>query len=256
MLIACQTFSGHAKVITIDNKGDVPCPFFRKASWESINMKLFKVVMIVSFAVASSFSAQGATISRVVLSNMGSNGLTDTTGSFADTITAAAPIASGFITGSVAQKLDSISLVVDTQALTSKTVSLYSDNGGFPGTFINASTPTAVTSKNVYMFSFVNQTLAANTKFWVLPDAGLAWYRTSPTTSPAEQNGSGFVHAGDLTSANSGESWTTNTRKHAISIFSSDDVGPPPPPDVIPEPALTTMLCFGGIALIRRRLKK
>ena len=220
-------------------------------------MKLVKVVMIVLFAVASSFSAQGAAVSRVVFSNIDSTDENFGTSSTADNITASAPFASGFITGSVAQKLDSISLVVSTLDSTSKTVGLYADNGGFPGTFIKFSEPTAVTSKNVYTFSFDNQTLAANTKYWALPEAGLSWFRTSPLTSAAEQNGSGFASAGDVRFSVSG--WSNNAPRRAISITSTDDAGlppPPPPPDVVPEPALTSLLCFGGIALIRRRMKK
>jgi hypothetical protein len=189
------------------------------------------------------------------LSNIGSTGPGFGTGSTADNISASDPIASGFTTGLVAQKLDSISLVVGASDTTPRTVGLYSDNGGVPGTFIKVSNSIAVSDKAVYTFSFDNQTLAASTKYWVRPDVGLAWYRSF--SLPTEQNSSGFVYAGDATSTDSGGSWTIATSpRRAISISSTDDAGSPPPPDVVPEPALTSLLCFGGIALIRRRMKK
>lgn len=223
-------------------------------------MKFFKVVTVVLFAVASSFSAQGAVGSRVVLSNMGSNGLTDTTGGFSDTLSDTNPKASGFMTGSVAQRLDSISLIAASpdSSTVSKSVGLYQDNGGSPGAFIASSTATSLSStKSAYTFLFGSTTLSANTAYWVRPDAGLAWYSTDPSTDPAQQNGSGFSYSGDKTSSNSGSTWTSSMRRRAISIFTTDDAGTPPePPAAVPEPALTSLLCFGGIALIRRRMKK
>lgn len=223
-------------------------------------MKFFKVVTVALLAVASSFSAQGAVGSRVVLSNMGPDGLTNTSGGFSDTLSGTNPRASGFMTGSVAQRLDSISLIAASpdSSTVSKSVRLYQDNGGSPGAFIASSTATSLSStKSAYTFLFGSTTLSANTAYWVLPDAGLAWYTTDPATNPAQQNGSGFSYSGDKISSDSGSNWNSNFRRRTISIFTTDDgVTPPEPPAAIPEPALTSLLCFGGIALIRRRMKK
>ena len=208
-------------------------------------MKLFKILAIAAMAMVSSVSAQAG----VVLSNMGANGLTDTSGIFNGDIQGSTRLASGFTTGSVAQKLDWVSLVGFNNDVTQKTVAIFSDNAGNPGTVFATSAVRNVGLKDVYKFDFTGVTLAANTKYWVLPETGLSWYLNGPLAQPSAQNGSGFTHSGVRQSGDNGASWSTTTNPFTLAISTSDV-----PP--VPEPALTSLLCLSGIALIRRRMKK
>ena len=209
-------------------------------------MKLFKILAIAAMAIASSVSAQAG----VVLSNMGSNGLTDTSLSDNSDITAPVRYSSGFTTGSAAQRLDWVSLVGFNNDATQKTVAIFSDNAGKPGTVFATSALRNVGLKDVYQFDFTGVTLAANTKYWVLPQVGLSWYRETNDAAPTEQNSSGFTYSGVLRSINSGSSWSTRSDNYTLAISTSDV------PAAVPEPALTSLLCLSGIALIRRRMKK
>jgi hypothetical protein len=217
-------------------------------------MKLFKIVVFAALAMVSSVSVQAA----VVLSNLGANGLTDNSGDLSTGILSSNLIAAGFTTGSVAQTLDSVSLVVSNTG-GNKAVSLFSDIGGSPGGSLVASASTAVSNKGVYTFNFAGYSLSASTRYWILPEAGMTWYRVGIPVldNPAtEQNGSGFLYNGVKRSTDSGASWIDRTQNYTISVSSTDDVGPPPPPAAVPEPALTSLLCLSGIALIRRRMNK
>ena len=209
-------------------------------------MKLFKILAIAAMAMVSSACAQAG----VVLSNMGSNGLTDTSGFLNGDVLLDTRLASGFTTGSVAQKLDWVSLVGFNNDVTQKTVAIFSDNAGNPGTVFATSAVRNVGTKDVYKFDFTGVTLAANTKYWVLPQVGLSWYRETNDAAPTEQNSSGFTYSGVLRSIDSGSSWSTRSDNYTLAISTSDV------PAAVPEPALTSLLCLSGIALIRRRMKK
>jgi hypothetical protein len=208
-------------------------------------MKLFKILAIAAMAMVSSASAQAG----VVLSNMGANGLTDTSDIFNGDIQGTARLASGFTTGSVAQILDWVSIVGFNNDVTQKTVAIFSDNAGNPGTVFATSAPRNVGTKDVLKFDFTGVTLAANTKYWVLPELGLSWYLNNSFAQPSAQNGSGFTHSGVRRSDDSGSSWYTTASPFTLAVSTSDL-----PP--VPEPALTSLLCLSGIALIRRRMKK
>ncbi len=215
-------------------------------------MKLFKIVVFAALTMVSGVSLQAA----VVLSNMGANGLTDTSSASGSDLTTSLLFAAGFTTGSVDQQLDRVSLVVSGTG--SKSVRLYSNTGtgvsAVPGSLLSSSVTTTISAtKSVQSFDFTGVTLTANTKYWVLPDTGMKWFRTVSDLSPTPQNGSGFTFDGMRRSTNNQVSWTSPAQRYTISV-SSGDV--PPPPPAIPEPALTSLLCFGGIALIRRRMKK
>ena len=207
-------------------------------------MKLFKILAIAAMAMVSSVSAQAG----VVLSNMGSLGMTDTSLTDNSDITSTTRYASGFTTGSAAQKLDWVSLVGFNNEVTQKTVAIFSDNAGKPGTVFATSAIRNVALKNVYQFGFTGVTLAANTKYWVLPEVGLSWYRETNDAAPTAQNGSGFTYSGVLRSTNSGSTWDTRSDNYTLAISTSDV------PPAVPEPALTSLLCLSGIALIRRRM--
>jgi len=209
-------------------------------------MKLFKILAIAALAMVSSASAQAG----VVLSNMGALGTTDTSTNSNTDILATDLLAAGFTTGSVVQNLDWVSIVgFNNNNLQQRTVSIFSDNANKPGTLFATSALRNVGGKAIYQFDFTGVTLAANTKYWVLPEPLLSWYRVQGNAAPTEQNGSGFSYAGMLESYDTGATWTSLGDNHTLAISTSD-------PAAVPEPALTSLLCLSGIALIRRRMKK
>jgi len=205
-------------------------------------MKLFKIFAIAALAMVSSASVQAG----VVFSNMGSDGLTDTASPDNSDISSANRLASGFTTGPGIHQVNWISIVGANVDSGSKTVSIFSDNAGSPGVLIGKSNGTTVGGNNsVNQFNFSGTQLLANTKYWVLPENGLRWYKQVDDSAPTALNDSGFTYAGVRRSLNGGP-WTTRLDIYTIAINTR----------VVPEPALTSLLCLSGIALIRRRMKK
>jgi hypothetical protein len=203
-------------------------------------MKLFKILAFAALAMVSTISAQAG----VIYSNMGADGLTDTSLTDGDNITASNLIASGFTTGPGARRLGQVSLVIQGLAPGNKTVSIFSDNGGSPGSSLFTSNSVFVNGKGVYSFGFADSTvLAANTKYWVRPEAGLSWFLNDDGETPTALNDSGYTFLAGKNSTDGGTSWSDTDGTFTLSLN-------------VPEPALTSLLCFGGIALIRRRMKK
>jgi hypothetical protein len=199
--------------------------------------------------MAMAFFAAGPAQAGVVLSNMSANGLADTSGATNTDVLATNWIASGFTTGASAQQLDWVSIVGFNNDVGSKTVAIYSDNAGSPGTLVATSSGTTVSTKNVYQYNFSGANLAASTSYWVLPQVGLSWYIEALNLAPSAQNSSGFSNLGVKTSTNSGASWNTSPFNYTLGVSTSDV-----PP--VPEPAITSLVCLGGIAFMRRRMKK
>lgn len=204
-------------------------------------MKLFRLFAIAAMAMLSAVGAQAGV---VIYSNMGADGLTDTSGGDAADITSSSLIASGFTTGSTVKSLASVSLVAQSAIPGNKTVSIFSDNGaGSPGSLYYVSNSTLVAAKDVYTFGFAPPiVLAANTTYWILPEPGLTWFLNDNTDVPTAQNASGYTFFGAKNSIN-GVIWLPTDGSFTLSL-------------AVPEPALSSLLCFGGIALIRRRMKK
>jgi hypothetical protein len=199
--------------------------------------------------MAMAFFAAGPAQAGVVLSNMSANGLADTSGATNTDVLATNWIASGFTTGASAQQLDWVSIVGFNNDVGSKTVAIYSDNAGSPGTLVATSSGTTVSTKNVYQYNFSGANLAASTSYWVLPQVGLSWYIEALNLAPSAQNSSGFSYLGVKTSTDSGSSWNTSGFNYTLGVSTSDV-----PP--VPEPAITSLVCLGGIAFMRRRMKK
>jgi hypothetical protein len=210
-------------------------------------MKLFRIFAIAALAMVSSVSAQAG----VVLSNMGAAGTTNTSTNTNTDILASDLLAAGFTTGSTDQILEWVALwTFNNDAPSNKTVSIFSDTAGSPGASVGTSTATNVPgTKGRYQFDFSGVTLTANTKYWVLPEEGLSWYTVQGNAAPTAVNGSGFSFDGMRDSFNSGTSWGPLAVNYTLAI-STKDV------PAVPEPALTSLLCLSGIALIRRRMKK
>lgn len=207
-------------------------------------MKLFKILAIAAMAMVSSASAQAG----VALSNMGAAGTSNTSTNSNTDILPSEFLAAGFTTGSTDQILDWVALwTFNNDPSVNRTVSIFSDAAGSPGTSFGTSTATNVPGvKGRYQFDFSGVTLTANTKYWVLPAAGLSWYEVQGNAAPTAQNGSGFSYDGMKESYDTGATWSPLTKNFTLAISTSE----------VPEPALTSLLCLSGIALIRRRMKK
>jgi hypothetical protein len=200
---------------------------------------------------AMSFLAAGTAQAGVVLSNMGANGLTDTatSGNTNTDILSTNLLAAGFLTGGVAQRLDWVSLVTFNNDVGNQTVEIYTDNAGAPGSLFATSVATTVGARGVYQFNFSGVNLAASTSYWIRPAVGLSWYIEDNGDAPTAQNGSGFSSTGYGRSTDGGSSWLNSGNRYTLGISASDV-----PP--VPEPTLTSLLCLGGIAFMRRRKSK
>lgn len=209
-------------------------------------------IRVLTFALtAMSFFSAASAQAGVVLSNMGANGLTDTasSGNTNTDILSTNLLAAGFSTGGVAQRLDWISMVTFNNDSGTKVVEIYTDNAGAPGSLFATSTATSVGGRGVYQFNFSGVDLAASTSYWVRPAVGLSWYVEDNGDAPSAQNGSGFASTGFRRSTDGGSSWLNSGNKYTLGVSTSDV-----PP--VPEPALTSLLCLGGIAFMRRRMSK
>jgi len=226
-------------------------------------MKLFKILAIAAMAMVSSACAQAGVV--VALSNLGPDGLDfSKVGSASQDQTSSNRSAVGFTTTNPF-KVDSISAGMfgaTSPSVVNSRFGIFSDNSGVPGTLITESAISEIGELGIYTFSFSgsSNTLLAAGSYWALPTlvgGGLSWYRTAgfefpgtiPTDPNAPGNPSGLSYVSSKTTLNSGSSWNIDaTRSFAI----RGEVNPA----TVPEPALTSLLCLSGIALIRRRMKK
>jgi len=220
-------------------------------------MKLFKILAIAVLAMVTCASAQAG----VVLSNLGPTGTNASLVSNTSTNqSSSSRNFTGFTVGSSAQTLQSINVglfQIDPPAAVSTTLELYSSVGGLPGSLIATSAPTLVSdsnpnggTKSLFNFTFGANTLNANTSYWVgvtTGTSGLSWYSPTSLAQPSAVGGSGFVSLGTALSDSSGP--RIEGPALTFALFTSD-------PAPVPEPALTSLLCLSGIALIRRRMKK
>jgi hypothetical protein len=218
-------------------------------------MKLFRILAIAALAMVSSASAQAG----VVLSNISS--LADISATNTNQ-NSGNRNAMGFTVGPSNMKLDKVTLAlfqIAPPATVNTTVDLYSNDGGKPGTIIATSSITGVSDSNpaggpkrAFDFAFSGVTLTAGTTYFVSPNLGggsLSWY-ASDFGNPVAVGGSGFSFFGTARNTTaSGGLWVAGGVGHSFELSASD-------PSAVPEPALTSLLCLGGVALIRRRLKK
>jgi len=207
-------------------------------------MKLFRIFMVAAMATITSTSVQAG----VVISNMGNSGTANTSGNTKDDIDPSRLRASGFTTGSSEQRINWISIVAEhNSGSPAKSVSVYYDDAGSLGRLLGSSSTTNIAATGSYQFFFSGPNLLANTKYWIVPDTGLGWYLHNANAAPTARNGSGFTYDGMIQSSGGlGGPWTSYAFNSTIAL---DSV-------LVPEPALTSLLCLSGIALIRRRMKK
>jgi hypothetical protein len=218
-------------------------------------MSLFKILAIAALAMVSSASAQAG----VALSNMGLDGMTYSNFDESQNQDANRRTAVGFTVGTSDFAVTKISAGLFASSV-SQTMAIYSNVAGKPGSIVSTSLSTTVGTDDVYSFSFVGQSgnvLTAGQTYWAVLDtvgAGSSWYETTPNLAPSDVNSLGLLtYVGDLRSTNFGttRTWANSPESRTFSIS-----GTAVPPAAIPEPALTSLLCLSGIALIRRRMKK
>lgn len=226
-------------------------------------MKLFRTLAIAVLAMVSGASAQAGV---VALSNMGADGVTYAIDDMITSTnqTSAVRSAVGFTVGASNFTVDTISAAlfgVTPPTSVSSRFGIYSDVGGNPGSLVSMSaTNNNIQGDGVYTFSFASsagRVLTAGTTYWVYIDTiggDMAWYEHVTPVAPSDINSTGLLtYIGDKRSSNfnDGRTWSTRTDYRTFSISGSG--GTPP---AVPEPALTSLLCLGGVALIRRRMKK
>ena len=221
-------------------------------------MKLFRIFAIAAMAMLAGASAQAG----VVLSNLGASGLSTSGVSTSSTEqTATVRNGAGFLIGANAFTLDSVGLLLQSDtdpAAISTSVAIYTDNAGKPSTtVVGTSGAINVDTQKVYQFTFSGGlALSAGQEYWavVQTGTGVKWFGMADLADPAPLNGSlltfdRFRQSQNFNSAT--RTWgNTGVNAYGFSVFGTEAGG------AVPEPAVTSLLCFGGIALIRRRMKK
>lgn len=206
---------------------------------------------------SSPASAQGT----VVYGNLGTSGTgaLDATstdyggGGVADLIHR---LAQGFTTGTNTQNLSVLSVTLGLFNLDSpdaRTVSIYSDNAGAPGTSLYTSASQDVTAKNRYTFNFTAAQLAASTTYWIVPSGPASWYFNLDDSQPVGLNASGWTYAGTRREFTASQgTWNNSTSPYSLSIEAGAGV-----PEIDPSGMGSVIaLVTGALALLeRRRLK-
>ena len=210
-------------------------------------MKLFRILAIAAMAMVSSVSAQAGALTNVVLSNLGSDG-TSADYNQSTNLTGARLSGSGFTVGASDFYLNAINVAVFGGG--DITASIVNNNGGNPGSTVFATRTLAVTAADqVATFNFNDFQLTANQSYFVtLKSTGsaAAWYARDDVPVVLPPGGLTYVSS---RFASNGTNWGNNGLAFEIA-YSGSTVNP------VPEPALTSLLCLSGIALIRRRMKK
>jgi len=222
-------------------------------------MKLFRIFAIAALAMVSSVSAQAGAITGVVLSNLGSDG--DTHGALAGSwnINGSTSLAVGFTTGAADFKLNQFNAALFgvSSGTVSATITIYESSSGKPGAFVGSATNPSIGTDDAHTFDFApagGLTLTANkTYFAVATTTGTSssWYFNGPAPTASAPGGVSYLNT--IVTSDNGTSWSpVNPVFNAFFAIA----GTPVPPAAVPEPALTSLLCLSGIALIRRRMKK
>ena len=188
----------------------------------------------------------------VVFGNLGASG----TGSLSGTNTDFGPadaneraLAQGFTTGNSSQFLTvtsvSLGLFAQSSGTVNRTVSIFSNSSGVPGSAVFTSAATAVGDTGTYTFNFSNAVLSPNTSYWVVPEGPASWYLVSGIVAPTGQNSSGYTSIG------------TKLQDPSLTWGDADFPGYSVSVVAVPEPATLGMLATAGLtgvsALVRRR---
>jgi hypothetical protein len=210
----------------------------------------FLFAAAASVAVLFATSALATPLTDVVYGNLGATGtagLSDTNTDYGPTL-ATKRLAQGFTTGTSQQflQLQSVTLgLFSDEVPSARTVGIYSDNAGVPGTLLYTSSSENVTSVGKYTFTFSNEQLAASTSYWIVPEAPASWYRDELESQPQGQNSSGWAWFGTKRET-APDTWSNNPSSLSVAV------------QAVPEPS-TYALAGIGLAtagLIRWRRRK
>jgi hypothetical protein len=215
-------------------------------------MKLLKILAIAVMAMVSSVSAQAGVVLSNAASGVSSSGIDDNTGTKRNAV--------GFTTTDsfTVDYVRAAIFGIANPGVVPIKMGIYNDASGVPGTtLITESTATNVGGGAPPPFSTFTfsdnstRTLSAGT-YWVIITQNAvdaAWYKPVGTGTPTDPNLplSGVTYVSSL--FNEGAGWTVTSNR---TFELAGTVGSA----AVPEPALTSLLCLSGIALIRRRMKK
>lgn len=217
---------------------------------------ILKRVLAVAAAISlATVFGSAAAKADVAFGNLGASGTNPLSNTNSD-ITSAYKIAVPFTTGSSSSflKLESIrvGLFFDNVATSTFGLSIYANNSGVPSSTIAATAPAqTIGAVGLYTFNFSNFQMAANTTYWIRPDANLSWYTPNASLTPLAHNSSGYSWPGaGLTSTDSGATWGADefvvNGRYAFSV------------QAVPEPSTYAMAAvaaglFGWARFSRRR---
>jgi len=236
-------------------------------------MKLLKIMAIAASAMFASANAF-AGVAGVVFSNIGPSATdltklgTGTSSNLANNSIRAGGFKTGGTTGStwtVNWFRGGFFQVAPPTGVATRVEIFASDGTNPTGTALFTSDPTNVTDSvpggtptEYYTFNFngVNGiTLAANTNYYLIPkvadSAGsFAWYLNEAGDFADQVASSGWSWTNGRRSLDGGSTWSPNNQAFTMAFSGTLNQS------AVPEPALTSLLCLGGVALIRRRMKK
>lgn len=189
----------------------------------------------------------------VVFGNLGTSGtgaLGGTNTDFGPVDTGELALAQGFNTGtSSLRDIQSVTLglfVTNSGTSENRTVSIYTDSAGSPGSILYTSQAVPVGNTGTYTFPFSNASLSASTPYWIVPSGPASWYLNTPDSTPAGLNSSGYSYTGTKRELPSG-GWTTpspNLTSYSVSVAA------------VPEPSAIALSGIGiasALYAMRRR---
>lgn len=196
---------------------------------------------LIAFSMSSS--------AAVVFGNLGADG----SGSFSGVVGVGGTTewdTHSFSTGSSSLlSLQSVTmgLVLTTGGPSTVTMRLYSDSAGAPDSILATATNSVSTGISQRLSFDFNQTLTANTTYWVAIGgvANLEW-SVAAAGEPAEQNSSGYSWQGGAFSTDSGSTWTDYDSLWTENSGSISVVA-------VPEPSAALLCALGLLVSLRRQ---
>lgn len=210
--------------------------------------RLYGIAVVVSALGLLSQPARAT----VVFGNLGAAGtdaISGTNTDFGPADTNEVSLAQGFTTGSSSQYLTvtsiSLGLFATSSGTVNRTVSIFSDSSGVPGSAVFTSAATSVGNTGTYTFNFSNAVLSPSTPYWVVPEGPASWYLNNSNTAPAGQNSSGYASIGTKLQDTSSQWVNATFPGYTVSVVA------------VPEPTTVGLLAAAGLtgasALFRRR---